>query len=310
MSNIVVEKLYRVKRNCINFKKKYFSIEHPYTCYLPDKKILSLWYEKRIGGELNWKNPSTFNEKVNWLKLHDKKKIYTTMADKYASREFISENFGDRYLVPLIGAWDSADDIDFDKLPDKFVMKCNHDCGILVCRDKDSLDIEQVKKDFTARLKRDYYRKEREWPYKNIKRKIICEEFMENTDGSELLDYKVFCFNGKAKIIEVNSGRFKSDVKEDHYDINWNHLDLKFSHYEQSGDRFDKPIFFNEMITIAEKISSNIPFLRVDFNCWNGNLYIGEMTFYHNAGFAKFEDSKWDELLGSWIELPRKKSRS
>lgn len=302
------EKLYNIKKRFIRQYRDWFSVDAPYTNLYSDKAYIKKYYYKIFNRKIDLKNPKSFNEKENWLKLYDRKPIYTVMADKYASRDYISKNFGDKYLVPLLGAWDNTDDIDFEALPNSFVMKCNHDNGVLVCRDKEQIDIERVRKEFSDKLNRDFYRKRREWPYKNIKRKVICEKFMENTDGAELVDYKVFCFNSTAKIILVDSDRFTDNSKEDYYDINWNHIDLKFSHYEQSGDRFEKPVFFDEMISIAEKISSDIPFLRVDFNCWNGNLYIGEMTFYHNAGFAEFDDLKWDELLGSWIELPKKKT--
>lgn len=304
----VKENLYEIKKKTKKFYRDYFTVDGTYTNLLSDKQFISRYYRRIFNRELNWNNPTLYSEKINWLKLYDRQPIYTVMADKYASREFITERFGEGYLVDLLGVWDSSDDIDFDTLPDKFVLKCNHDNGVLICKDKNSLDFDKVRKEFTDRLNCDFYKKRREWPYKNIKRKIICEKLMENTDGSELLDYKVFCFNGIARIIEVNSDRFSGHSKEDHYDINWNHLDLKFEHYEQSGDRFEKPVFFDEMINISEKTASGIPFLRVDFNCWNGKIYIGEMTFYHNAGFAKFEDYKWDELLGSWIELPNRKT--
>lgn len=304
----IKEIVYNIKKGVINQYHNFFSVDSPYTNIFSDKEYIKKYYYKIFNRKINLKNPKSFNEKENWLKLYDRRPIYTVMADKYAAREYISKHFGDKYLVPLIGVWDRADDIDFENLPDCFVMKCNHDNGVLICRDKAKIDFEKTRKEFSDRLIRDYYRKRREWPYKNIKRKIICEKLMENTDGSELLDYKVFCFNGIARIIEVNSDRFSGHSKEDHYDINWNHLDLKFENYEQSGDRFEKPVFFDEMINISEKTASGIPFLRVDFNCWNGKIYIGEMTFYHNAGFAKFEDYKWDELLGSWIELPNRKT--
>lgn len=303
----IEENLYTIKKKVKKFYIDYFTVDGTYTNILTDKQFISKYYRRVFNRELNWKNPTLYSEKMNWLKLYDRRPIYTIMADKYASREFITEKFGEGYLVDLLGVWDSSDEIDFETLPDKFVLKCNHDNGVLICTDKSDLDIESVREEFANRLKRDFYKKRREWPYKNIKRKIICEKYMENTNGDELLDYKVFCFNGKAKLIEVNSDRFSDCSKEDHYDIYWKHLSLEFEHYEQSGDRFKKPLFFDEMISIAEEISSDIPFLRVDFNCWNGKLYIGEMTFYHNAGFAQFKDNKWDELLGSWVMLPEKK---
>jgi hypothetical protein len=228
------------------------------------------------------------------------------MVDKYRARDYIAQKIGDQYLVPLLGVWDSPDEIDFNALPNEFVLKCNHDNGIIICRDKNRLDIEYTKRELEDRLKRDYYKKLREWPYKNVPRKIICEKLMKNTDGEELLDFKLFCFNGKVKIIEINSGRFSGQAKEDHYDMDWNHLDVTGK--PMAGDVFEKPVFFEEMISNAEILSAGIPFVRVDFNYWDGQLYMGEMTFFYGGSLQRFKEP-WEQTLGDWIQLPVKRRR-
>ena len=302
----LIELFHDVKKSIVAWYKKYFTVEGLDKCILPDKLYIKKLYKVRTGKNIDLKNPQTFSEKCNWLKLYDRRAEYTVMVDKYKAREFISEIVGDKYLVPLLGVWDSPEEIDFDKLPNEFVLKCNHDNGIIICKDKSSLDIEKVKKELSFRLKRDYYRKLREWPYKNVPRKIICEKFMKNTDGEELLDYKLFCFNGEVKITEVNSDRFSNNIKEDHFDSSWNHFEL--TGRPMSEKELKKPVFYSEMVQIAEKISKDIPFLRVDYNCWNGKLYIGEMTFFYGGSMKLFKEP-WETKLGDWIELPKKHRR-
>lgn len=303
---LLIESLYRLKRNLINFYKKYFTTEGTYTCILPDKIYLKMLYKQRTGKKLNLKNPKTFNEKQNWLKLYDRRPEYTIMVDKYKAREYIAEKIGEEYLVPLLGVWDSPDEIDFDALPNEFVLKCNHDNGVIICRDKSELDIEKVKEELRGRLKRDYYKKLREWPYKDVPRKIICEKLMNNTNGKDLYDYKLFSFNGKVKLIEVNSERFTGSCKEDHFDVEWNHFDV--TGRPSSGIKLQKPSFLYDMINIAEGVSRNIPFLRVDFNLWDDYLFVGEFTFFY-GGSMKLFNEPWETRLGEWIELPKKHRR-
>ena len=302
----LIDKLSKIKKRIIKWYKKYFTVEGLYNCILPDKMYIKKLYKFRTGKKLNLKNPQTFNEKQNWLKLYDRKPIYTIMVDKYKAREYIAEKIGEQYLVPLLGVWDSPDEIDFDALPDEFVLKCNHDNGVIICRDKKQLDIEKTKKELAFRLSRDYYRKLREWPYKNVPRKIICEKLMKNINGDELFDYKLFCFNGKVKLIEVNSERFSGVCKEDHFDINWNHFNVTGK--PSSEKELKKPEFLNTMIEIAENCSHSVPFLRVDFNHWNNQLYMGEFTLFYGGAMKLFEEP-WETKLGEWIELPKKYRR-
>lgn len=303
----IPETIHRAKRKIIKTYQKYFTIQHPETYILSDKSFIKKMYKERMDKEINLSNPKTFCEKQNWLKLYDRKPIYTVMVDKYLAREFVAERIGEEYLVPLLGVWDNADDIDFSVLPDKFVLKCNHNSDVTICTDKSSLDIEKTRKKLNEQLSMDYYTHKREWPYKNIPRKIICEKFMENTNGEDLVDYKLFCFNGTPKFVMVNSNRFsEGGVKVDMYDMQWNHMDMQDGHYPNAGDIFNKPDCFNKMCALAKNLSKGTPFLRVDFNYWDNKLYFGELTFFHSAGLESFMPEKWDETLGSWINLPKK----
>ena len=302
----LIDKIYNIKKNFIKWYKKYFTVEGTYTSLLPDKTYIKKLYKSRTGKKLNLKKPQTFNEKQNWLKLYDRRPEYTIMVDKYKAREYIAERIGEQYLVPLLGVWDSPDEIDFDALPNEFVLKCNHDNGVIICRDKSKLDIEKTKEELAFRLNRDYYKKLREWPYKNVPRKIICEKFMENTNNDELLDYKLFCFNGKVKLIEVNSERFSNNPKEDHFDIEWNHFNVTGK--PSSEKEIKKPDFLNDMIEIAEHFSNSIPFLRVDFNYWDNHLYMGEFTLFYGGAMKLFKEP-WETKLGDWIKLPKKYRR-
>lgn len=303
---ILIEKLYNVKKKIISTYKRYLTVEGLYDCILPDKMYIKKLYKFRTGKKLNLKNPRTFNEKMNWLKLYDRKPEYTVMADKYLARNFIADKIGEEHLVPLLGVWDSPDEIDFDALPDKFVLKCNHDNGVIICTDKSKLDIEKTKKELEFRLKRDYYKKLREWPYKNISRKIICEKFMVATNNEGVLDYKFLCFNGKAKLVAIYGDRFEGNLKEDYYSIDWQYLHILDR--RTAGDVYKKPLCFDEMVKIAETMSAGIPILRVDFNIWHDMLAIGELTFFHHGGMLPFYD-EWEFKLGEWIELPNKHRR-
>lgn len=257
-----------------------------------------------MGKSINFKKPRTFTEKLNWLKIYDRQPEYTIMADKYAVREYIKEKIGEQYLVPLIAVWDDVENIDFASLPEKFVLKCNHDNGVIICTDKKNFNAQKVKKELEYHYKRDYYKKLREWPYKNIKRKIICEKFMQNTNNDSLVDYKVFCFNGVPKFIMVNSNRFGEDgVKTDLYDQSWKYLGIQDGHYPMAGDIFEKPNCLNELLELSKQLSVNAPFLRVDFNYWDNKLYFGELTFYHSGGMQSFQPEEYDYILGDWLKI-------
>lgn len=306
----ILEAIHKAKRKVIKTYQKYFTIEHPETYILSDKSFIKKIYKKRMGKEINLSEPQTFCEKQNWLKLYDRRPIYTVMADKYLARNFVAERIGEEYLVPLLGVWDNADEIDFDSLPEKFVLKCNHNSDVVICTDKSTLDIEKTREKLNNQLKVDYYCRKREWPYKNIHRKIICEKYMENLDGSEPLEYKVFCFNGKPEFVIVISGRFSNrETTMDTYDMDWRYTSLINGDSPLAGDIFKKPECLCSIIEISEKLSDKTPFLRVDFNFWNKKLYFGEMTFFDAAGFENYKPEEWDYKLGELIELPKKHRR-
>ncbi len=314
---MIVEKAYRMKRNIINTYKKYFTVEYPYTYVLSDKSFVKKLYKKRMGKKINLSNPKTFTEKQNWLKLYDRNPIYTVMVDKYLARDFVAERIGEEYLVPLLGVWNNADEIDFSTLPNEFVLKCNHNSDVVIFKDGtftnksgEILTEEETVKKLNEQLKVDFYKSKREWPYKNIPRKIICEKFMKNNDDTEPIEYKVFCFGGIPKYVIVISGRFSDRTTTmDTYDMEWKYTNLINGDSPLAGDVFKKPICLDKIQEISQKLSNNTPFLRVDFNFWNEKIYFGEMTFFDAAGFEKYEPEEWDYVLGDLTKLPQKHRR-
>ncbi len=269
---------------------------------LPDKLYLKLQFRARMGKKLNLKDPKTFNEKLQWLKLYDRKPEYTVMVDKYLVKKYVADKIGEEYIIPTIGVWDSADEIDFDKLPEQFVLKCNHNSGdVIICTDKSKLDIVETKEKLYKALKRDFYLAGREWPYKNVPRKIIAEKFMGGDSDEGLSDYKLMCFNGKVRCSFVCSERAEG-LKVTFFDNDWMRLPFE-RHYPASNKEIAKPVNFSKMIELAEILSKDIPFVRVDFYEIKGKIYFGELTLYPGCGFEEFTPEEWDEKLGSWIIL-------
>lgn len=273
---------------------------------LSDKKFIEYRFLSEMGYKLNLKSPQTFNEKLQWLKLYDRNPEYTKMVDKYEVREYIKEKIGEEYLIPLIGVYDKFDDIDFDKLSNQFVIKCNHDSGgLIICKDKNRLDIETARKKINRSLKTNYYYSGREWPYKNVKSKILIEKYMEDSNKSDLIDYKLFCFNGIPKIVLVCSERFSSsNMCETWFDMNWKLIDMT-----ESGHRVDstisKPKQLKKMVELSKKLSKNIPFIRVDWYEIGDKLYFGELTFYPASGFEKFEPKEWNKKIGDMLSIDK-----
>ncbi|MBQ5592702.1 MAG: glycosyl transferase [Clostridia bacterium] len=307
---LLIESLYKLKRDLIKFYKKYFTIEGTYTCILPDKIYLKKLYKQRTGKKLNLRNPKTFNEKQNWLKLYDRRPEYTVMVDKYKAREYIAEKIGEEYLVPLLGVWDSPDEIDFDALPNEFVLKCNHDNGVIICRDKSRLDIEKTKEELRYRLSRDYYKKLREWPYKKIKRKIVCEKYISEIDSDCLTDYKFHCFNGIPQYMYVVTTQ-NNETYLDYFDMSYKPLPIIHSVHPRSPENsfFSKPDNYEEMKNIAAKLSEGLPYVRVDLYNLSGKIYFGETTFFPTGGFAELFPEKWNLILGDCLKLPPKHRR-
>lgn len=281
-----------------------FSQFHIYD-FISDKTYLRFKYWLNMDKKLDLKNPKTFNEKLQWLKLYNRKPEYTMMVDKYAVREYIKEKLGEEYLIPLLGVWDSSDDIDFDKLPNQFVLKCNHNSGLgmCICKDKSKLDIDKVKKELKKGLEEDYYLTSREWPYKDVPRKIIAEKYMEEKPNTELNDYKLMCFNGKVRCSFVCSERFSDDgLRVTFFDKDWNVMPFE-RHYPKSVNAIEKPKTYEKMVEFAEILSKDIPFVRVDFYEISGKLYFGELTFFPGSGYEEFEPEEWDYKLGNLIKL-------
>ena len=276
---------------------------------LPDEMFIRLNYLRRMKRLPDLKNPTTYNEKLQWLKLHDRQPLYTQLVDKYAVRRFVAERIGGEYLIPLVGGpWDSFDEIDFDALPEKFVLKCTHDSGgLLICRDKRALDREKARRRIAQSLGQNFYYHNREWPYKDVRPRIIAEAYMEDASTSELRDYKFFCFGGEPKMLFVASDRQTAgeETKFDFFDMDYNHLDLRNGHPNAAVPP-EKPAQFGLMRELAQKLSQGIPHVRVDLYEVNGRVYFGEMTFYHWSGMVPFDPPEWDERLGSWIRLPEK----
>lgn len=280
--------------------------------YAPDNIYLRVIYYKKMKKKLRLRNPKTFNEKLQWLKLYDKNPVYTKLVDKYEVRNYIAKTIGEEYLIPLIGVWDKFDKIDFSKLPNEFVLKCNHDSGgLVICKDKSKLNIEEVRNKIEKSLKSNYYYSWREWPYKNVKPLIVCEKFIKDKETNDLCDYKFYCFSGEVKYCQVIRERGLEE-KIDFYDCNWNKMEFTGLHapnkpYPHSNIIHDKPQQYEEMIKIAQKLSSDFPFVRVDLYYVDNKIYFGEITFYPFAGLGVFEPDEWNETMGRFIKLPNKK---
>ncbi len=272
--------------------------------WMSDKWYLKALWKRTFGYELDLKHPKTFNEKLQWLKLYDRRPEYTIMVDKYRAKQWVAERVGEEYIIPTLAVYQSVDEIDLDKLPNQFVLKCNHDSGnVVICRDKSTFDLEAAKQKLAAALRKDYYLKWREWPYKNVKRCVFAEEYLKGFSGTEVADYKFFCFDGSVKAMFVATERFSDEVKFDFYDSSFNHLDICQIH-PMSGRTIQKPAGFEDMKDIASRLSKGFPHIRVDMYEVEGRIYCGEITLYHHAGFEPFHPNRWDAVFGDWIDLP------
>lgn len=273
--------------------------------FLPDKLYLKLMYYFKTGKKLNLKNPQTYNEKIQWLKLHDRNPLYATLVDKYAVKKYVADTIGEEYVIPLLGVWEKSEDIDFDKLPDEFILKTTHDSGThVICKDKKSFDYDEAQHILNHRLKQNYYKFFREWAYKDVKPRIIAEKLMRDESGAELKDYKFFCFDGEVKALYVARDRNIGQTKFDFFDADFNRLDLK-QHYPNSTVEIKKPENFYKMKELASLLSKGMPHVRIDFYNINGKIYFGEFTLYHFTGTEKFEPEKWDYIFGDWIDLSK-----
>lgn len=275
--------------------------------WMSDEQYLKIAFWARMGKWPNIDPPKSFSEKLQWMKLHDRNPLYTKLVDKYEVKPIVAEKIGDEYIIPTIGVWDNVEDIDFNSLPNQFVLKCTHDSGgLVICKDKSKLDIDAAKKKLTTCLKHCFYWGMREWPYKDVKPRVIAEQYMEDETG-ELRDYKFFCFDGEVKALFIASDRTKDvETKFDFFDENFNHLPFTNGHPNADVSP-TKPVCFEEMKSLAAKLSKGIPQVRVDFYEIRGKVYFGEMTFFHWSGMTPFVPEEWDYKFGSWIKLPHKK---
>ena len=273
---------------------------------IPDKLFLYIEYYCLMGKVLHLNNPKTFNEKLQWLKLYGRRPIDTVLSDKYAVKEYISKTIGSEYVIPLIGVWDDFDDINFDELPDQFVLKCTHDSGgIVICKDKSNFDIDAARKLLKKNLQTDFYVYSREKAYRDIPRRIIAEKYMEDSKTKELRDFKFFCFDGVPKALFIATDRQKEgeETKFDFFDMDFKHIPVTNGH-PNADVKPSKPESFEKMKDLATILSKGIPHVRVDFYEINGRIYFGEMTYSHWGGMVPFTPDSYDRQFGDWIKIP------
>lgn len=273
--------------------------------WMSDEQYLRIAYKIKMGKPLELENPQTFNEKIQWLKLHDRNPIYTQWVDKYEAKKLAAKAIGEEYIIPTLGVWNHFDEIDFSKLPDQFVLKCTHDSGgLVICKDKSKLDMAAAKRKIESCLKHNFFWGQREWPYKDVKPRIIAEAYMEDDITHELRDYKFFTFDGEVKALFIATERgSKEETKFDFFDSDGKLLPFTNGHpHAQPTPAL--PVCFEEMKKLAAGLGKGIPHVRVDFYEVNGKVYFGEMTFAHWSGMVPFVPEEWDYTFGSWIKLP------
>lgn len=281
---------------------------------LSDKLYVKWMYYMRTGKRLNLKAPKSYSEKMQWLKLYNRRPEYTTMVDKYAVKDYVAKIIGQEYIIPTIGVWDSPEEIAWDELPRQFVLKTTHgggNKGVIVCTDKDRLDKAAAVRKLKSSLKTDLYETLGEWPYKNVKRRIIAEAYL--SDGTEkegnsaphdLVDYKYLCFSGKPLCCMVVSNR-RTNKSYDFFDNDWNHLPIRLEKFPNATVKPAKPQHHEAMLALAEKIAQGHPHLRVDFYDVEGKVYFGEITFFTLSGYNTITPEEWDMKFGSYIQLPK-----
>ena len=272
---------------------------------LSDETYLRIMFRINTGKKLCLNNPQTFNEKLQWLKLYDRNPLYTIMVDKVKAKEYVAAKIGEQYIIPTLGVWERVEDIDFDALPERFVIKCNHNSGegMFICRDKKSMNVDEVRKGLRKGLRENFYKRGREWPYRDVPRRILAEQYMEDESGYELKDYKVFNFDGKPTLIEVDFDRFK-DHHRNIYSPEWKRLELEIQYRSDPKRDIPKPEHLDEMLDLCRKLTAGIPHVRTDFYVVNGRIYFGELTFYHGSGIEHFYPEDWNDRLGRLIKLP------
>lgn len=274
----------------------------------PDKLYLTLLFRCKMGYWIDWKNPKTFSEKLQWLKLYNRKPEYTTMVDKYAVKEYVAKIIGEEYIIPTLGVWDTPEEINWDELPNQFVLKTTHgggSTGVVICRDKANFDKKVAEEKLSRSLKSCIYKSYREWPYKNVRRRIIAEQYMEDRNSEDLIDYKFYCFNGVVRYLAIaNERKSPQGPYFDYFDANFVHLPIKWGGYNYHK-KIEKSSLFEQMKIIAKKLSQEFKHVRVDLYAINGFIKFGEITFFDSSGFAPFEPQEWDYKFGEFISLPK-----
>lgn len=274
---------------------------------MPDKIFLSCMYRVRCGYWPQWSNPQTFNEKLQWLKLYNRRPEYTIMVDKCAVKDYVASLIGQKYIIPTIGIWNSPEEIDWDLLPDRFVLKTTHgggSVGVIVCKDKKNLDIASTKIKLYNSLNQDIYKILREWPYKDVKKRIMAEEYIEGESG-ELEDYKVFNFNGEPRMIQVDYNRFSGHLRN-LYTPKWERMQETLGYPSDPQKEFPKPVVLDELLNLSRKLSAGIPHVRSDFYIVGDKIYFGELTFFHGSGFERTIPEEFGKHMGDWLTLPPK----
>ncbi|WP_246529026.1 ATP-grasp fold amidoligase family protein [Oceanobacillus oncorhynchi] len=268
--------------------------------WLRDKSYLKLSYFARMYKKLDLETPKTYNEKLQWLKLYDRRPEMTQQVDKYAVRNYIKEKIGVEYLIPLIGVYNNIDEIDFSKLPNQFVLKCTHDSGgVFICEDKSNINIVQLKRKFQELLNTNYYYYFREWPYKNVNPRIICEKYLQDN----IIDYKIMCFHGEPKLIQIHQDRDTEEYTQTFYDVDWKKTNISRKNTRPTNKSVEKPVNLEEMLSIAKKLSKEDIHVRIDLFEVNGKIYFGEKTYFPASGFSRFNKDEYDELLGEWLDI-------
>lgn len=306
--------------NMILIRRVKHLIENPYGMitklmlrYCPDrvsdKRYIRYIWDEHMDYPFNLKNPKTFNEKLQWLKLYDRNPLYTKMVDKYESKRYVSGIIGEQYIIPTLGIWKHFDDIDFETLPNQFVLKCTHDSGsIAICEDKSTFDYDSAKELLERGLKNNFYKMGREWPYKNVPRRIIAEQYMKDGEKNSLTDYKFYCFNGEPKFLYVSYGLANHSTAYINYvTLDWRQAPFHRPDFLEMDDLPPRPANFELMVELSRKLSQGIPFLRVDFYEISKKVYYSELTFFPGSGLTPFEPQEWDLKIGGWLKLPKKK---
>lgn len=311
---IIIFKTYMKPNFLSKFKRKFLSKDSlawlTYYClvyckldkYVSDEFFLKLRYRCMLGKKLDLENPKSFTEKLQWLKLHDRKEIYSMMVDKVKVKEYIKSVLGEQYVIPLLHTWKNVDEINIDKLPNQFVLKWNHDSGsVVICKDKSSFDLQSAKEKLRRGQTENGYWHGREWPYKNVQPLLFAETYMGGGNNECLTDYKFFCFHGEPKFMYISKD-IANEARTDFFDMEFNRLAIRMK--DPNSDILpDKPEKFEEMKKIAQLLSKDIPHVRIDFYIIDNKIYFGEFTFYHNSGFMNIQPAEWDNRIGNFINI-------